>query len=209
MRCPVQHDVTIVSAGSHMHRRGTGYRAFLDLPGVAPSAAPFFTTNDWEHPPYYRGPLVAPAGSHVRFACDYQSDSAADVVQGLSAETNEMCMFSAFYYPEGARDEDACVLGDQHGGGTRSCAQTLSCVQTCPRAEAPSFGDGKADVGPCFQKCITDSCPNVTAALFPELLCAQSKCAAECASYGAACSACVLRSCSNELNACQSLACAN
>ena len=36
-----------------------------------------------------------------------------------------------------------------------------------------------------------------------------AKCAAECASYGAACSACVLRSCPNELNACQSLACAN
>ncbi len=207
MRCPVKHDVTIVSAGSHMHRRGVGYRAFLDLPGAAPTAAPFFTTNDWQHPPYYRGPLVAPAGSFVRFACDFASDDPADVVQGLSAEANEMCMFSAFYYPEGNVDEDDCHDGDEHGGGDRSCAQTSSCIQTCARSEAPSFGDGKADVGPCFQKCITDSCPNVTGVLFPELLCGQSHCATECAVYGAACSQCVLAHCATEVNACQSLAC--
>ena len=143
----------------------------------------------------------------MRFECDYQSNDAQDVVQGLSADTNEMCMFSAFYYPEGAADEDACVQMDEHGSGTRSCAQTSSCIQTCPRSEAPSFGDGKADVGPCYQKCITDSCPNVTGALFPELLCAQAKCATECAQYGAACSACVLNNCPNELDACQALSC--
>ncbi len=207
MRCPVKHDVTIVSAGSHMHRRGVGYRAYLDLPGAALEATPFFTTNDWLHPPYFRGPLTAKAGAFVRFACDYASDDAADVVQGLGAEANEMCMLSAFYYPEGAPDEDDCTAGDQHGTGDRSCAQTLSCIQTCPRGEAPSFGDGKADVGPCFQKCIVDSCPNVTGALFPELLCAQKHCATECAAYGAACSQCVLRQCPAELNTCQALAC--
>jgi hypothetical protein len=209
MRCPVKHDVTIVSAGSHMHRRGTGYRAFLDAPASAPAAAPFFTTNDWQHPPYFHGPLTAKAGSFVRFACDFTSNDAADVVQGLSAEANEMCMFSAFYYPEGALEEDECYDGDEHGGGDRSCAQTLSCIQTCPRSEAPVFGDGKADVGACFQKCITDSCANVTGALFPELLCAQAKCPNECASYGAACTKCVLDNCPTELNACQALACSH
>jgi hypothetical protein len=209
MRCPVKHDVTIVSAGSHMHRRGVGYRASLDLPGAAPAAAPFFTTTDWEHPPYFHGPLAAPAGSFIRFACDYASTDPADVVQGLSAETNEMCMFSAFYYPEGAADEDECYDGDEHGGGDRNCAQTLSCIQTCPRSEAPVFGDGKADVGPCFQKCIVDSCPNVTGKLIPELLCAQAKCPSECATYGAACSKCVLDNCPNELDTCQALACGN
>ncbi len=209
MRCPVKHDVTIVSAGSHMHRRGTSYRAMLDLPGATPATAPFFTTNDWEHPPYFRGPLVAPAGSFVRFACDFASSDPADVVQGLSAEANEMCMFSAFYYPEGDLLEDECYDGDAHGGGARSCAQTLSCIQTCPRSEAPVFGDGKADVGPCFQKCIVDSCPNVTGKLFPELLCAQARCAAECATYGATCSKCVLDKCPTELNTCQALACGN
>jgi hypothetical protein len=207
MRCPVKHDITIVSAGSHMHRRGASYSAYLDLPGAAPASAPFFTTDDWQHPPYYRGPLQAPAGSFVRFGCDYKSDDGADVVQGLSAETNEMCMFSAFYYPEGEAHEDECYDGDQHGTGDRSCAQTASCIQTCPRSEAPAFGDGKADVGPCFQKCITQSCPNVTAKLFPELLCAQAHCATECTSYGADCSRCVLNNCSTELNACQALSC--
>ena len=206
MRCPVQKDVTLVSAGSHMHRRGVAYRAFLDLPNGR-ADAPFFTTNDWQNPVYYHGPLTAPAGAHVRFECDYDSQDPTDVVQGLSADANEMCMFSAFYYPQLGADDDACVAMDEHGSGGRSCAQTLSCIQTCPRSDAPVFGDGKADVGPCFQKCIVDSCANATGALFPELSCAQHNCADACASYGPACTSCVMTKCARELDACQALAC--
>src|SRR5262249_55391668 len=142
MRCPLRHDVTILSAGSHMHRRGVGYRAYLDAPAAAPAAAPFFTTNDWEHPPYFHRPLVAKAGAHVRFECAYTSNDAVDVIQGTSADANEMCMFSAFYYPEGDADEDDCAGMDMHGAGDRSCAQTLSCVELCPNEERPAFGEG-------------------------------------------------------------------
>jgi hypothetical protein len=207
MRCPIRRAVTLVSAGSHMHRRGVGYRAYLDPPGDPPAATPFFTTNDWQHPPYFRGPLPVPAGAHVRFECDYVSQDSADVVQGLSADANEMCMFSAFYFPQGDTAEDECAGMDMHGAGDRSCAQTLSCVALCPPAERPRFGDGRAEVGACFQRCIAESCANATGALFPELSCADRACHDECASYGATCTACVTAHCKSELDACQALAC--
>jgi hypothetical protein len=109
MRCHLHHDVTLISAGSHMHARGVEYNAFADKAGEATATAPFFTTTDWEHPPYFRGPLVLTKGSDIRFECRYKNDSDRTFMQGLSAETNEMCMFSAFYAPAENDDEDNCV----------------------------------------------------------------------------------------------------
>ena len=207
MRCPIGRDATILGAGSHMHRRGTAFRAYLDLPGARPSTTPFFTTNDWQHPPYFHGPLAAPSGAHVRFECDYRSDEATDIVQGLSADANEMCMFSAFYYPAADPAEDTCTGMDDAGSADRSCAETLSCLELCPVSEKPRFGEGRADVGPCWQRCIAASCPNAASALFPELACVDRECPEECGTYGAKCTSCALARCKREIDACQALAC--
>ncbi len=207
MRCHVHHDVTILSAGSHMHRLGVAYRAYFDPPAAPRASTPFFTTNDWQHPPYWTGPLTATAGSAIRFECDYHSDADTPIVQGLSADKNEMCMFSAFYVPEQDDAENDCTSMDMHGSGTRSCAETNSCLALCAPADAPQFGEGRADVGACWQKCIADSCPNVTEVLTPQLVCTQQKCATECASFGAACNACIVERCKSQLDACQALDC--
>lgn len=206
MRCHLDHDVTLLSAGSHMHRRGVAYRAYLDAAGTR-AASPFFTTDDWQHPPYWRGPLGVTAGSAIRFECDYRSDDDTAVVQGPSAEANEMCMFSAFYFPEQDDAENDCTSMDMHGTGDRSCAQTNSCLWLCPPDDAPRFGDGLAAVGACWQKCIAESCPNVTETLTPQLVCTRDRCASECGTFGAACAACIAERCKPELDACQALAC--
>ena len=96
---------------------------------------------------------------------------------------------------------------DSHGTGDRTCAQTNSCIQLCDPADLPRFSEGSAEVGGCFQACIAESCPNATGALFPQLLCTQEHCAGACATFGAACSACVLDHCKAELDVCQALAC--
>ena len=150
--------------------------------------------------------MVAPAGSSIRFECDYANQSDQTFVQGLRAEKDEMCMFSAFYYPEVGEDDD-CASGDMHGTGTRTCAQTNSCLSLCDPADVPRFGDGRADVGACWQKCIVDSCPVVTETLFKQLTCTQAQCGASCATFGAACNECILAKCKSELDACQALAC--
>ena len=207
MRCHLHHDVTILSAGSHMHRLGTAYRAYFDPMALPRAATPFFTTTDWQHFPYWAGPLTAIAGSAIRFECDYRSDADVPIVQGLSADKNEMCMFSAFYVPEQDDDENDCTSMDMHGSGTRSCAETNSCLALCSPTDAPQFGQGRADVGECWQRCIADSCPNVTEMLTPQLVCTQKLCAMECATFGAACNACIVQRCKSEIDACQALAC--
>jgi len=206
MRCPIANDVTLLTAGAHMHARGIGYRAFADIAGAAPAGEPFYTTTEWQHPDYYVGGIGLPAGSSLRFSCDYANPTDRAVVQGPTAD-DEMCMLSAFYYPAQGYDDEICAGMDSHGAGSRSCAQTLSCIQLCDPADAPRFTEGSAAVGACFQKCVAESCANVTGTLFPQLLCTQAHCAEACAAYGAECSACVQDFCKPELDACQALAC--
>ena len=79
-------------------------------------------------------------------------------------------------------------------------------VRPPPEGE-PQLSQGSAAVGECFQKCIVDSCPNVTEVLFPELVCTALHCRDECESYGATCTACVIANCKAELDLCQALSC--
>lgn len=206
MRCRLKNDITLLTAGAHMHARGVAYRAFADAPGAPPATEPFYTTNEWEHPAYYAGWMELAAGSTLRFSCDYVNPSDREVFQGPSAE-DEMCMLSAFYFPADGTEDELCASMDSHGAGTRTCAQTNSCIQLCDPADFPRFSEGSAAVGGCFQACIADSCPNATAALFPQLLCTEAHCTDQCETFGAACSACVLEHCKAELDTCQALAC--
>jgi hypothetical protein len=207
MRCHIHEDVTLISAGSHMHERGVGYSAFVDQPGQGFSAAPFFTTSDWQHPTPWEGATSLTSGSALRFECDYDNPSDGVIVQGPSATANEMCMLAGFYFPEQDAAEEDCTSMDMHGTGARTCAETASCVALCPPSEAPNFSPGSAAVGPCWQQCVVDSCPNVTEALFPELECEEAKCKAACQTAGLACSQCLEVDCKQELDTCQALAC--
>ncbi|MFO0548467.1 MAG: hypothetical protein U0271_08780 [Polyangiaceae bacterium] len=207
MRCPTgPTDITLLTAGAHMHARGVAYRAYADIAGEPRATEPFYSTTEWQHPDYYAGLLPLPAGSDLRFECDYENSEARDVVQGRTA-ADEMCMLSAFYYPAQDYDTEICARMDEHGTQDRNCAQTLSCIQLCSPDDLPRFDEGDATVGACFQKCIVESCPNVSGALFPELLCSQAHCQDACATFGAACSQCVAAQCKAELDACQALAC--
>ena len=214
MRCPIPHDITLLSAGPHMHRHGVGYEAFVDEPGQPPSTTPFYTSNDWEHPTYFLGYRTIRAGSYVRFRCDYRNDDDAPVVQGLSADRDEMCMFGGYYFPAMSPEEEACFGMDGHGTGTATCSATRACVDACPASSRPNLGFGHAEVGACWQACIAASCPNATGVLFPELRCRQDKCADACADTTtadgkAACDACTAAECAPESAACDAAACSD
>src|SRR5205085_1799345 len=98
--------------------------------------------------------------------------------------------------------DEACEDMHAHGTGGASCAATTGCLESCPVEEAPHFEKNDPRVGPCWQQCITNSCPNVTAKLFPQLTCTADKCKAECAAMGETCRACVRERCAPELDAC-------
>lgn len=205
--CTIKKDVTILSAAAHMHLRGVDYAAYLDPPNGPPSTTPFYTTKDGTHPTFFIGNLAVSAGSKIRFVCQYQNDEDRLVTQGPSAATDEMCMFNAFYFPAMNPEDEACEDAHGHGTGGASCAATTGCLEQCPVEEQPHFERGDPRVGPCWQRCITSSCPNVTAKLFPQLACTRAKCETECAAMGETCRACVRERCAPELDACQSLAC--
>jgi hypothetical protein len=207
MTCTIARDVTLLSAAAHMHARGRGYAAYVDPPDGPPSATPFYTTKDGQHPTFFAGYLPVRAGSKIRFECDYESNDDRAVTQGPSAERDEMCMFNAFYFPAMAPGDEACEDMHGHGTGGASCAATTACLEQCPVSDRPHFERNDPTVGECWQRCITQSCPNVTAKLFPQLACTAKKCEAECAAMGEACRACVRERCAPELEACQSLAC--
>lgn len=207
MTCTIKRDVTLLSAAAHMHARGRGYAAYVDPPDGPPSRAPFYTTKDGMHPTFFVGFMPVRAGSKIRFECDYESTDGRTVVQGPSAEHDEMCMFNAFYFPAMAPEDEACEDMHGHGTGGASCAATTACLEQCPVTDRPRFETGDPRVGECWQRCITASCPNVTEKLFPQLTCTAAKCERECAAMGEGCRACVRERCAPELEACQSLVC--
>jgi hypothetical protein len=207
MRCPIKHDITMIAATPHMHVRGQTETAWIDT-ADAPGTTPFLTNDDWEHPKDFQGSMALKAGSLIRFQCAYKNDEDRNVYQGQSSN-DEMCMLSAFYYPEMPEEDTFCFTeADQMGAGTATCATTTSCIQGCPAGTSPKAAPGLTgvDVGPCWQQCIVDSCPNATGPMFKQLACIQANCAAECAP-GGDCVTCALAKCKDSVTACQSLSC--
>jgi hypothetical protein len=217
MRCAVPQDMTVLFATTHEHTRGTGVQVFLD-PADGPRAdKPFLESTSWEHPTVIDGPMKVSAGSFIRTSCDYLGDK-GDVFQGQNKVSSEMCMFIGYYYPamdpeKGAAAFENCIqhpipggVGDEYGTGTKTCAESLSCIQTCPPGDAPRPGDGRIDVGECWQKCLVGSCPSASAPLNLLGGCVQEKCAEAC-SGGSGCPACVVSKCGSEYSACQSQGC--
>jgi len=213
MRCSIPQDITVVQGTTHEHTRGIGVQVFLDPPGAARATAPFLESKDWEHPSVSNEALKIAAGSHVRTKCSYLGD-AHDTIQGQNKLDNEMCMFIGYYYPvidDGGLFEN-CVqdsvpggVGDEYGTGTRSCSDSLTCIQACAPEDAPRPGDGRIDVGACWQKCLVDSCATATGPLNMLGACVQNKCATECS--GGDCPTCVVSKCGAEYGACASQAC--
>ena len=217
MRCAVPQDLTVLFATTHEHTRGTGVQAFLDAPDGTLGTSPIVESKDWQHPPVSQEVLHVKAGSHVRTLCNYLGD-AHDAIQGQDKIDNEMCMFIGYYYPviapeNGGIEFENCVqtpvprgVGDGYGTGAKTCGQSLSCIQACPPGDAPRPGDGRIDVGKCWQGCMVDSCAGASAPLDDLGFCVQNKCAAACAP-GGDCPTCVVTNCGKQYSACQAGGC--
>ncbi len=214
-RCTLPQDINLFTVFPHYHSRGVGYQAYLDAPGAAPSATPFYTSTDWEHPaPFNGGPMTVAKGTQIRWYCDYDnSDPTKEYFQGPSAADNEMCMFTGVYWPAMDQASEFCLSTmDNFGTGSATCAQTSTCIEGCPAGSAPmNLGsgttDGTADVSPCWQKCIVDSCAAASGPLFAQMKCIGDNCATQCAAGGGDCLTCAAQMCANEINTCNTAAC--
>jgi hypothetical protein len=207
IRCPVPNDITIITASTHYHQRGTGMRAWVDPARDQPSSTPFLETHDWEHPPDFHGPLAVAAGSMFRIECAYSNSDATEVFQGPNAATSEMCVLFGLYYPRIEGDFANCQGPSITGHGDKPCGDVLSCVQNCPASDAPQFTPGGVLVGPCWQRCVARGCEGAVDGVLPVSFCVRDNCAAECGMGGDACAACATTKCVTEVSACLTRQC--
>jgi hypothetical protein len=212
MRCRIRASIQLLGAASHYHRRGVSYGAYLDGADGSTVSSPFYTSSDWEHPQPMRSIMSVPAGARIRFECGYDNRTGTTAYyQGQSATESEMCMFTALYYPAMEATDEFCQREpDMFGVGSKSCLETSRCVQLCPPGSAPTgLGQGVAgaQVHECWQRCISDSCPNASGPLFAQFRCLRVQCGLECVTAGDECTRCMTSRCTNEVGACVAATC--
>lgn len=189
MQCIVPDDITMLFASSHMHRRGVGYRSWL-TGGALPAPLELHMTSQWEpDPTNFEPPLQITAGQVIEYECDFQNDLAQTVIEGSSAETNEMCMFVAGYYPKMSDAAELCFV-DGSGpirSGTKTCAETLTCMQ------------GSADAV-AQEQCIIDTCEASSVPFNNFVFCLiRNNCVGD--------PTCIANNCPTEYNACNTATC--
>jgi hypothetical protein len=135
-----------------------------------------YTSDTWSDPEvtqWAAPPMALQSGQQIDFECNYQNNGNTEIIQGLSAQTNEMCVFVGAYYPRDTKFETCGTTGnfnDQStaatfiGTGTATCAATLQCLQNSQQAS----GAG------AFYGCMVNSCPGAAKPLTAFLDCSFS-----------------------------------
>lgn len=165
LTCPIPNDITLAFASSHMHKRGVNFVAETSDPNAAAALGPLFQTTEWSEPVPRVFPLEPPAsikgGTEITYTCEFDNPDAATIVQGGSADTNEMCMFVSMYWPRADSDVDFCRDGSVSTTGTKSALETLSCLVGC-------YGSGD---DACNGACWDTACPKAPTALVDFFFC--------------------------------------
>jgi hypothetical protein len=154
LSCPVASDIQLVFAASHMHKRGSLFEAVTDDAAATEAAGgSLYTTDVWAEPlPRVfpeSPPLTIRAGSTISYTCHYDNPDAMTVVQGPSADANEMCMFVGSYWPRADDKLEWCYDGTTGMAGTASAEQTLGCLVACGQSDPE-----------CSAGCWQNACPN-------------------------------------------------
>jgi hypothetical protein len=100
--CNLPQDMSIIKTASHMHKHGTKFASTV-------AGAPFYETDSWDHPvpALFDPPRKLSAGDPLHFSCTFVNNSPNALTFGESAETNEMCILVASFFP--APDGDPTI----------------------------------------------------------------------------------------------------
>ncbi len=92
--CNLPQDMQIMRANSHMHSHGTNFTSTI-------AGQTFYDTTTWDEPQpeVYSPVMTAHQGDPLHFECTFVNNSSNTLTFGESAETNEMCILSASFYP--------------------------------------------------------------------------------------------------------------
>ena len=120
--CPVPSDINLALLWSHMHSRGVSFHAVSSDPDVQASVGDLYASDDWSEPVPrafpYDPPVVLKAGSSITYTCGYKNTTSEQIVQGLSAAKNEMCILHGMYWPRLDAATEQCFLGTSSGDGS-------------------------------------------------------------------------------------------
>jgi hypothetical protein len=92
--CSVPFDMNLIKAASHMHKHGTHFEATI-------AGETVFETTEWAEPEpaYFDPPRAVSGGDPLHFGCTFVNNSSKPLTFGESADTDEMCIFGAAFYP--------------------------------------------------------------------------------------------------------------
>jgi hypothetical protein len=93
--CNVPAGAKFFLMSTHAHKHSTHTE-------VRDGSSMVFQSNDWEHPgaqQWTTDPFFSFASGKLTIHCDYQNDTGSTIVAGPSAQTNEMCMASGYFFP--------------------------------------------------------------------------------------------------------------
>ena len=193
MMCTLSQDITLISAQSHMHRRGVGYVANLVEPAGGGSTQ-IYESHDWEDVPIaeWSPGMSLRKGQSIDYTCQFQNPEDRQVRQGATTK-DEMCMFLGTYYPRN-EELESCGISTAGAGatfigtGTADGKTTLQCLN--------KYG-GDEDPGNLYG-CVQDSCAAIGVQVTAHLTCQitatgkNGTCEAACSGGNAeACGACM------------------
>jgi hypothetical protein len=96
--CPVPAGVKFWSMSTHSHKQSIETQ-------VMDGSSMIFTSTDWEHPGaqvWAQTPFYTFSATNLTWSCTYDntgSNAAITVKSGPSAQTNEMCMATGYFFP--------------------------------------------------------------------------------------------------------------
>jgi hypothetical protein len=103
----VPYDINMLFAVSHMHARGTRFQATTN------TGQTIYDGNNWDEPTEnkFNPPMLIKAGSTITWSCDYVNNTQTTYTFGESANTNEMCILNALFYPQDTAHNGAALDG--------------------------------------------------------------------------------------------------
>jgi hypothetical protein len=221
MRCPVRSDITILTATSHMHRRGVGYQAAAVDPANPDAVVPLFQTMSWADVTVARfnpGKTVKDK-QLIDFSCSYKNGGDQTVLQGLTVK-DEMCVFTGLYYPRHLQTELCSltpdgVIGRFMGGlwvgnGSADGKATADCIRGSDIVATKRIFP--ADKGDSLSQCVIASCPKISLQMSGVVRCWATQgltaCGAMCVhAQDAGCKSCLESTCGTALTALSAATC--
>jgi hypothetical protein len=92
--CTIPFDMNVIKTASHMHRHGSHFLATV-------GGETLFETEEWSEPQpaLFDPPRLLPGGAPLHFECTFVNEGSVPLTFGESADTNEMCILGAAFYP--------------------------------------------------------------------------------------------------------------